>query len=48
MVTFENYLRVVNYKNWKSKLSSIILAIFVLIFYCSKSYTRISHEPGML
>ncbi|CAH1725043.1 unnamed protein product [Aphis gossypii] len=47
MVTFENYLRVVNYKNWKSKLCSIILAIFVLIFYCSKSYTRISHESGI-
>ncbi|XP_060834605.1 sodium/potassium/calcium exchanger 4-like [Rhopalosiphum padi] len=44
MVTFENYLQVVNHKNWKAKLYSIILAIFVLIFYCLKSNTRISHE----
>ncbi|CAI6362162.1 unnamed protein product [Macrosiphum euphorbiae] len=47
MVTFENYLRVVNQKNWKARLYSIILAMFMLIFYCLKSYTRISHESDM-
>lgn len=47
MVTFENYLRVVNQKNWKARLYSIILAMFMVIFYCLKSYTRISHESGM-
>ncbi|XP_060874655.1 sodium/potassium/calcium exchanger 4-like isoform X1 [Metopolophium dirhodum] len=47
MVTFENYLRVVNQKNWKARLSSIILAMFMLIFYCLKSYTRSSHESDI-